>query len=94
MADAQQNKPMGKWLEGLTFFDELAASGVLEDFLLEYFPDKLEQEQEFQQRIAYVLLHAEQPDSLLVDFYLLQHLRATFEAFLNGVAQCSRSKRL
>jgi len=79
-------------LEGLTFFDELAAEGVLEDFLLEYFPDRLEEETEFQRRMAATLLRAAESDALLVHFYLLQKLSDAFHTFLQEVGACSQKK--
>ncbi len=90
----EDRRKAGKWqqLEGLTFFDELAAEGVLEDFLLEYFPDRLEQEAEFQERMATILLRAEATDALLVHFYLLQQLSNAFRTFLQGVSECSQKK--
>ncbi len=83
-----------KWqqLEGLTFFDELASEGMLEDFVLEYFPDRLEKEAEFQERMATTLFRSAASDALLVHFYLLRQLSDAFRTFLQGVGACSRKK--
>lgn len=77
----------------MTFYDELAVYGDLEEFIRTFFADRMERDSDFKERILGSLMRFSPRPSDTVDTFVLEQLLESLTYFLEYTKECRTPRR-
>lgn len=76
-----------------TYFEELAKEGVLHDFLMRYYSDRLKRDTEFRNDVYDLIVHHDDLDTPVVQKYLLERMVESLSYFEEYTAECRKQTK-